>query len=145
MKYKINIFILLLCVLILINVGCKNKGGTSASTGKPASESSNNNAVSQLEQYDAPNLLSMGNSAIGEAMSEGIPEYSFNKALNYFYQVVTKFSDSYEAVEAQYNIAKYTEKKIKLLNMREIEIRKKQNVEKSLEFEELKPFLQSYI
>ncbi|HPN32015.1 MAG TPA: hypothetical protein PKY81_13775 [bacterium] len=141
-KFNFLSFLIILTIIVSGVSSCKNKkaGNTNVSE-----TSQSSNPIVDVEPYDAAYLLSQGLSAVNEIETEGIPEYSYNKGLNFFYQVVTKFPETNEAVEAQFNIAKYTEKKIKLLNMREIDIRKRQSPGKTLDFDELKPFLQSYI
>ncbi len=139
-KYRIN-FIILFCILIAAaTVSCKKTKKTEDIKINENKSSQQQEDIVLNQQMTAQDLLSLGLAEMNVADKNVIPEYSYNKALGYFQQVVKLYPASFEAVEAQFNMAKFTEQKIKFLNLREISLRQKQGET----LDTIKPFLVSY-
>ena len=141
-KSKSAIIFILICSFIFSGCikGCKKSGNEAA---KSVYTDKSKNAEVKFSDAD---LILMGDNALGEGNTQGIPDYTYNKAISYYRQVTENFPETFNAVEAQFKIAKYTEEKIKYQNSVEIQFRQKQtSYDKNFSFElNIKPFLKSY-
>jgi tetratricopeptide (TPR) repeat protein len=118
---------------------------------KTVSESAKENAASDIQVDDvkptASQLMIMARSIVDniqEGTLSDAREYQYNKAIGIYRQLIEHYGETFDGIQAQFNMSKLIEEKIKFFNFKEIKYRQRLAINNMIEFKSILPYLKEY-